>query len=140
MGTSPFKIALDDQGREVPDDTPIVLMIGDRPVTDFDRIRDFIKVQMSNMAAENGVETLDEANDFAVDDDLFPMSPHEYDESTEEADRATLDAERARRDAARSAPDGALSDGLAPSRPGVSAAVPAVESTSGPAVQAGPAT
>lgn len=132
--------SLDDQGREIPDDTPIVVHLSSGPVGDFDRIRAMIREQLSLQAENQGMETLEEANDFDVDDDMFPVSPHEYAEGTEKADLEALHAERARRASASTAPSGAGVDGLDSSRPTPSAAAPAVEGTSGSAVQAGPAT
>lgn len=99
-GTKPF-VQLDSEGREIPDDTPIVIYVNNRPITDFDRIRELIAVQLSHQAAAGGRETMEEANDFDVDDELFPVSPHEYAEETEAADREALAAEAERRKKAK---------------------------------------
>lgn len=139
MGT--FKFAtLDDQGREVLDDTPIVLHLNTGPVGDFDRIRQMIKEQISLAAREEGMETLEEADDFDVDDDLFPVSPHEYSEGTEAADREAFELAGSRD--AGTARAGQNADDLGQplsSRPAPSAGDPKVESSSEPPVQGGSA-
>lgn len=138
-GTSKYG-TLDEQGREVLDDTPIVVHLRTGPVGDFDRIRQMIQDQLSAQARDQGMETLDEANDFDVDDDLFPVSPHEYAEGTEAADREALELARSRR--AGAPHQGEDADDLGQplsSRPAPSAAAPAVESSSEPPVQGGSA-
>lgn len=87
------KVAMDDEGREIPDPTPIVIYLPSGPVTDYDRVRDIIRRELSIQARNEGLETEEEANDFEVDGDIFPVSPHEYDEATEAADREALAAE-----------------------------------------------
>lgn len=103
MGTDPLAIALDDEGREIPDPTPIVIRVKNRQVTDFDQVRNFIRQELSAGAAASGRETMEEANDFDVDDELFPPSPHEYTEDTEAADREAIEVVKQRREAAAKA-------------------------------------
>lgn len=87
---------LDDQGREIPDPTPIVIRVRTGVISQFDQVRAFIRNELSRQAGAEGFETIDDANDFDVDDDLFPVSPHEYTADTEAADREALAAAEAR--------------------------------------------
>ena len=41
-------------------------------------------------AKEIEKETFEEANDFDVDDDIFPVSPHEYSEDQESSDMGII--------------------------------------------------
>lgn len=83
---------LDDQGREIPDNTPIVVRFRGRVVSQFDQVRAYIRNELSRQAASLEMETFEDANDFDVEDDLFPVSPHEYSADTEVADREALAA------------------------------------------------
>lgn len=78
---------LNDKGQEVPDQTPIVIRVGRQTITQFDNIKAYIRRELSNAAANAEMETFDEANDFEVDDDPIPQSPHEYTEEQEERER-----------------------------------------------------
>lgn len=115
----PAFLQQNDSGQEIPDDTPIVIRLRGQTITDFDRVREFIKRELREHQTGQ-VETFDEANDFDVEDDLFPVSPHEYSQDTEAADREALLAGD-------------------PSRPKPVAAAPGVESSSGGGVQPPPA-
>lgn len=69
----------DDQGREIPDATPVEvpLRLRNRP-EEVERLRSLIRNELSDQAAKQGFETFEEANDFDVDEDeFFPVSPHE---------------------------------------------------------------
>lgn len=69
---------LNDSGQEIPDDTPIVLRVKNRLVTNFDEIRAFMRKELSNYAQSQGQESYDEANDFDIDDDpTDPTTPWE---------------------------------------------------------------
>lgn len=71
-------LRLDEAGREIPDDTPIVLRVKNRLVTNFDEIRAFMRRELSDFAQARGQETLDEANDFDIEDDpIDPTTPWE---------------------------------------------------------------
>lgn len=83
---------LNEFGQEVPDDTPVVIRFRGKVVTQFDQVRDFIRRELSANRVDAGAESFEEANDFDVDDDLFPLSPNEYTEDTEAADLETLRA------------------------------------------------
>lgn len=78
---------LNEFGQEVPDQTPIVLRVGQKTITQFDHIKAYIRREISQAAANAEMETFDEANDFEVDDDPIPQSPHEYTEEQEERER-----------------------------------------------------
>jgi len=99
----PFYIKQNEFGQEVPDDSPIVIHIKGRTISQFDQVRDFIRRELREHA-DGSVETFEDANDFDVEDDLFPVSPSEYSEDTEAADREVLAAvqnERSGKDSAR---------------------------------------
>lgn len=82
---------LNEFGQEIPDDTPVVINLpGVGQVNMLDDVKKFIDIYMSQRAAAEGMETIEDANDFEVDDDLFPVSPHEYDKETELADLEAL--------------------------------------------------
>lgn len=98
------QVFMDSEGREIPNPNPIVIYLPSGPVTDFDRVRELIRRELSYQAALDGEETLEEANDFDVDGDMFPVSPHEYAEETEAADREALEAEVERQRRASSRP------------------------------------
>lgn len=104
---------LNDKGQEIPDDTPVVIRFKSRVITEFDRVREFISREMSEAAARAGSETFEEANDFDVDDDMFPVSPHEYKEDTEQADLEVLKAgdPRKKREPKPKPPEGKPSGG-----------------------------
>lgn len=83
---------LNEQGQEVPDDTPLFLEVpGLRPVTQIDDIQRMIREEFSRIARENELETFEDANDFDVEDDDFPVSPHEYTEDTQRADEEAFE-------------------------------------------------
>lgn len=116
-------VFMDSEGREVPNPEPIVIYLPSGPVSDYDRVREMIKRELSIEAARDGMETEEEANDFDVEGDMFPVSAHEYTEATEAADREAfeLEAERQRRDRKKKKPssgkpdEGAGSEGGTPS-------------------------
>lgn len=84
----------DEFGREIPDNTPVEMPLGLRmPKPLQELIKDIVRHQMSQEAAEEGRETFDEANDFDVEDDEIPASPYEIDEDEEfrSAEQKVLD-------------------------------------------------
>lgn len=84
---------LNDQGQEIPDDTPVVINIpGIGQVNQLDDVKRFMDLYLSNIAERDSYESIDDANDFDVDDDMFPVSAHEYDQATEAADLEALRA------------------------------------------------
>lgn len=90
------KVFMDEFGREVPNPEPIVIYLPSGPVTEFDRVREIIRRELSLQMSEQGMETEEDANDFDVDGDIFPVSPHEYSEATEAADQEAFQAEAER--------------------------------------------
>lgn len=81
-------------GQEIPDDTPIVINLpGLAPITGVDDIRQLIAQEFSRAARAAEMESFEDANDFDVEDDEFPVSPHEYDRDTELADLEALQGE-----------------------------------------------
>lgn len=68
----------DEFGREVPDTTPVEMPLGfKRPKPLQQIVREMIQREFSEQADAEGKETFDEANDFDVEDDDLPPSPHE---------------------------------------------------------------
>lgn len=67
-----------DGREEVPDPTPVELPVALRRVVDLrDEMMAFVRDHMSRLAEEQGDESFEESEDFDVDDDPAPMSPHE---------------------------------------------------------------
>jgi len=63
---------------EHPDPTPRTLTVKfQRPLTLEQTVRALLRGEVSRAAANNGVETFQQANDFDVDDDPDMISPHE---------------------------------------------------------------
>lgn len=74
------KTKYDEFGRELPDPTPKAMPVGfKRPETLDEQIRRLIRTHMSDMAEDQGFETFEEADDFAVeeDDQFDPETPFE---------------------------------------------------------------
>lgn len=75
---------LNDQGQLIPDPTPLAPPLGYKKQPSMaEIIREQIRVHMSNVASQQGFETFDEADDFDVGENDFPVSPHEIDEEQE---------------------------------------------------------
>jgi len=69
---------LDAYGRERPSPIPMAPPIGyKKQPSMIDNIRDMVRREMSQQAAAAGMETFEEADDFEIDDDYDPKSPHE---------------------------------------------------------------
>ena len=66
----------DEHGREIMDSTPLEATLKVRPKTMFDRMREQA-MAASQLAAMEGFDTLEEANDFEIGDDYEPESPYE---------------------------------------------------------------
>lgn len=87
----------DEQGREILDPTPVAMPVGfKRPPTLDERIRAFVRTELSRQAAEEGNETFEEADDFYVEEEEeSPLSRYELTPMQEEAvfgtDRDDLD-------------------------------------------------
>lgn len=96
------QVFMDSEGREIPNPNEIVIYLPSGPVTDYDRVRELIRRELSIEAAQREEESFEDANDFEVEGDLFPVSPHEYDEDTEKADFEALAAEQERQKRSKS--------------------------------------
>lgn len=76
---TPQLVVLDEQGREIPDPTPMAVPAGFKvPETLDEQIRRLIRGAISTHADAQGAETFEESEDFDIDDDMFdPSSPYE---------------------------------------------------------------
>lgn len=81
---------LDAAGREVPDQTPIVLRVRGVQISQYDQIKAFVRRELSDAARGVGAETFEEANDFDVPDDEIRHSPHEYTEEQQARDEEAI--------------------------------------------------
>lgn len=80
------KSTYNEHGHEVPDPVPVSVPAHlTRPPTLQEQIRRLIRVEASRVAAAQGHETFEEADDFEVGDDFDPRSPWElnYDQELE---------------------------------------------------------
>lgn len=76
-----------ERGEEIPDDTPLELPFNaKRPETLQEMIQRYVANEISQAAAQLEAETLEEANDFDVDDEGFgeDETPYEATELVEE--------------------------------------------------------
>lgn len=65
---------------EFPDDIPVAIPVRlNRPPSLQEQVRNLVRGEMSRLAAEEGNETFEEADDFDVGDDYDPESPYELD-------------------------------------------------------------
>lgn len=89
----------DDQGRELPDQTPVARPVNFRPPPSMQElIRQYVRTELSRQADLAGDETFEEADDFDIPDDPpDPSSPWElnfdqvaapFDASLDEAPQA----------------------------------------------------
>lgn len=70
----------DELGRELPDDTPLELPVGaKRPESMAEMIQRMVRTQLSQHAVSQGMESIDEANDFDVEEEGpdIGMTEHE---------------------------------------------------------------
>lgn len=75
----------DAEGREILDNTPVEMPLNYKePPSIQDMIRQAIRIEMSQQAAAQGMESFEEADDFAVDDDDDFVSPYQLSEMQEE--------------------------------------------------------
>lgn len=116
----PSYLRQNEFGQEIPDDTPVMIHIKGRTISQFDEVREFIRRELREHQTGE-VETFEDANDFDVPDDLFPVSAAEYSEDTEAADREVIEAHQARQQqSTQGNPDlPGVSNGGASSAPGV---------------------
>lgn len=91
---------LDENGREILDDTPIVINVRNKRISQFDDVRAFIRRELSDAARSAGAETLEEANDFDIEDDpVDPNTPWEEwgDRDAEDRQREAVERAAARK-------------------------------------------
>ena len=69
----------DEMGRELPDPVPVAPPVGwHKQPSMFDQIREMVRGEHVRMWAEaQGAETFEEAQDFDVEDEMFPTSEYE---------------------------------------------------------------
>lgn len=81
------------RGEELPDDTPLELPLRfKRPPSLQDQIKAMVRSVLSQAAADQGMESFEEADDFDVSDDIDLRSHHELTPMQEEARYAKQDA------------------------------------------------
>lgn len=75
MSTKKTKFA---KALEVPDKTPLEIPVGfQRPPSLQEQIQRLVRVELSDRASSEGMETFEESEDFGEDDRDDPTSPHE---------------------------------------------------------------
>lgn len=68
----------DEKGREILDPTPVAIPVAfSRPPSIAEQVQRLVRSHLNAIAAEQGKESFEEADDFDVGDDDFPRSPHE---------------------------------------------------------------
>jgi hypothetical protein len=83
--------SLSEDGAEIPDPVPIVIHTRDGRLTDFDAVKSFMSTHLSAAADLAEMDTLEEANDFDVDDEIpLPETPYEIEADHYEEDRAAI--------------------------------------------------
>lgn len=93
-----------ERGEELPDPTPVEVPAGFKaPESIQSMIARLVRTHVSDAAQRQGFESVDEANDFDVDDEEFPETKYEVlgDERLEEAHRSDVDSRAARKIVAR---------------------------------------
>lgn len=66
-----------ERGEEIMDPTPVAVPFKFQQRSQFDWMRQFIRNEISRNAAEQGMESFEEANDFDVGEDFDPTTPYE---------------------------------------------------------------
>lgn len=112
----------DEEGRfEIPDPRPVAVPAGmRRPLTIQEEIKRAIRAEMSQVAADQGFETFEEADDFEVDEDPELSSPYELVEAAPEWPGGVKDVDAdppGKPDASRKAQDDPGSSESAPTTP-----------------------
>lgn len=76
-----------EKGQEILDQTPVALPAGlKRPPSLQERIRQFVRTELSRQAEEQGQESFEEADDFDIpDEEEGPLSRYELSPMQEEA-------------------------------------------------------
>lgn len=69
---------LNERGHEVPDPKPMAVPIHfKRPPSLAEQIKKLVRNELSQQASNNGLESFEEGDDFAIGDDFDPLSPWE---------------------------------------------------------------
>ena len=80
---TPMYGSLDERGWEIPDPTPVEIPAGfSRPESLEAMVQRMVRTRVSDIAAEEGFETFEEADDFEVDEEDYvndPSTPYEED-------------------------------------------------------------
>lgn len=93
----------DEDGRELPDATPIEVPVHlRRPESLSEQIKRLIRTDMSRMAVEQGDESFEQANDFDMEEDDAELAETHH-ELVEEVVDAELEVRRERKEAAAAA-------------------------------------
>lgn len=75
---------LNEKGHETLDPKPLAIPAKIRKISEQDKFRSIVAGMLSQHVSNQGFETFEESNDFFVEDDFFPMSPHELTPELEE--------------------------------------------------------
>lgn len=109
-----MKVEHDEFGRELVDETPMEVPLALRaPMSIEERIQRAIRIQASIEAAQRGLESFDEADDFSVDDDEF-QSEHEMSELQEEEPRPSARRKEVKRESRVEVDHSSVGDPAAP--------------------------
>lgn len=106
-----------EKGEELPDPTPVAVTAPFKPAESMQQmIARLVSREVSAAAARHGFETVDEANDFDVEDEEFPETKYEVlgDERLEESHRSIVDSRAARAALERAKNRGARRNGRRP--------------------------
>nr|QJB20639.1 MAG: hypothetical protein [Microvirus sp.] len=109
---------LDEEGREVLDDTPLAPPVG---FTEQPSMAEYIRMMVQSErlrqeAEEAGMETFEESEDFDVDDDFDPTTPYENDFDPDISElKSAVEEEKQRKKAPSQEPKKKSVDGDKPS-------------------------
>lgn len=80
--------SLDDNGMEIPDQTPAAIPLKfKRAENMLEQVQRFVRQELSAQADAAGFESFDEADDFYVEDDIYPpRTRYELDDDNERYD------------------------------------------------------
>lgn len=81
-----------EKGEECPSDVPTSVTVKLRPSSSSADLRRMIREELSRAAAEQGIESFEEADDFDVGEDYDPQSPWELQADQADAEIAWPEA------------------------------------------------
>lgn len=111
-----YTTQFDELGREIPDPTPLEMPAGiSRPLTIEEQIQRYVRGHLSRMAADQGQETFEEADDFELADEdpedfLTPYEVHVLVSETAGADASDLEQKKGVQSAGGPTPPAAVPD------------------------------